>query len=67
MRYLANDHFWFTFFHEAAHLLLHSRKTVFLDGNGYGSAGPKEEEEGEHLGGELSHTSGGVSEVHCEF
>jgi HTH-type transcriptional regulator / antitoxin HigA len=45
MRHLANDHFWFTFFHEAAHLLLHSRKTVFLDGTGYGSAEPKEEEE----------------------
>lgn len=45
MRHMANDHFWFTFFHEAAHLLLHSRKSVFLDGKGYGSAEPKEEEE----------------------
>lgn len=30
MRHKTNDHFWFTFFHEAAHLLLHSRKTVFV-------------------------------------
>jgi len=30
MRHKSNDHFWFTFFHEAAHLLLHSRKTVFV-------------------------------------
>lgn len=45
MRLMANDHFWFTLFHEAAHLLLHSRKTVYLDGKGYGSADPKEEEE----------------------
>jgi HTH-type transcriptional regulator / antitoxin HigA len=45
MRHMANDHFWFTFFHESAHLLLHSRKAVFLDGKGYGSADPKEEEE----------------------
>lgn len=30
-RYRTNDHFWFTFFHEAAHLLLHSRKDVFVD------------------------------------
>jgi HTH-type transcriptional regulator / antitoxin HigA len=44
LRHLANDHFWFTFFHEAAHLLLHSRKTVFLDGKGYGGSGPEEEE-----------------------
>lgn len=28
-----NDKFWFTFFHEAAHILLHSneKKTIFLD------------------------------------
>ncbi len=44
LRHLANDHFWFTFFHEAAHLLLHSRKTVFLDGKGFGGSGPEEEE-----------------------
>jgi len=30
-RYLVNDHFWFTFFHEAAHILLHSKKEVFVD------------------------------------
>jgi HTH-type transcriptional regulator / antitoxin HigA len=45
LRHKANDHFWFTFYHEAAHLLLHSRKSVFLDGNGYSSADPVEEEE----------------------
>lgn len=26
-----NDRFWFTFFHEAAHILLHGKKNVFLD------------------------------------
>lgn len=31
MRHLRNDHFWFTFFHEAAHLLLHSKKEIFVD------------------------------------
>lgn len=30
-RYLTDDHFWFTFFHEAGHLLLHGDK-VFLEG-----------------------------------
>ena len=45
MRHMADDHFWFTFFHEAAHLLLHSRKPVFVDGGGGGSAKPEEEEE----------------------
>ena len=31
LRYKTNDHFWFTLFHEAAHILLHSKKTIFLD------------------------------------
>jgi len=31
-RYLSDDHFWFTFFHEAGHLLLHSKKALFLEG-----------------------------------
>jgi len=30
-RYLADDQFWFTFFHEAGHLLMHSQKAVFLE------------------------------------
>lgn len=33
LRHKSNDHFWFTFFHEAAHLLHHSRKSTFLDGS----------------------------------
>ncbi len=31
-RYLSDDHFWFTFFHEAGHLLLHGEKGFFLEG-----------------------------------
>ncbi|MCK5491737.1 MAG: ImmA/IrrE family metallo-endopeptidase, partial [Candidatus Omnitrophica bacterium] len=31
LRYKMNDHFWFTFFHEAAHILLHGKKEIFLD------------------------------------
>lgn len=30
-RYKSNDHFWFTFFHEAAHILLHGKKVLFVD------------------------------------
>ncbi len=26
-----NDRFWYTFFHEAAHILIHDKKEVFLD------------------------------------
>ena len=28
-RYLSDDHFWFTFFHEAGHLFLHGQKALF--------------------------------------
>ncbi|EMJ91623.1 ImmA/IrrE family metallo-endopeptidase [Leptospira alstonii] len=32
-RYLSNDHFWFTFFHEAGHLLLHSSNSLHVEGS----------------------------------
>jgi HTH-type transcriptional regulator / antitoxin HigA len=41
-RHLSDDHFWFTFFHEAAHLLLHSHTTLFLEGS---KVGGQEEDE----------------------
>lgn len=45
-RHKSDDHFWFTFFHECAHLLLHSRKAIYIDmEKNPGSAGPKEEAE----------------------
>ncbi|MBS1853313.1 MAG: ImmA/IrrE family metallo-endopeptidase [Acidobacteria bacterium] len=31
-RYLSDDQFWFTFFHEAGHLLLHGEQGFFLEG-----------------------------------
>jgi HTH-type transcriptional regulator / antitoxin HigA len=31
-RYLSDDHFWFTFFHEVGHLLLHKKNLTFIDG-----------------------------------
>jgi len=31
-RYLSDDQFWFTFFHEAGHLLLHGAESTFLEG-----------------------------------
>jgi Zn-dependent peptidase ImmA (M78 family)/plasmid maintenance system antidote protein VapI len=31
-RYLSEDHFWFTFFHEAAHVLLHCTDHISVDG-----------------------------------
>lgn len=34
-RYKRNDIFWFTFFHEAGHILLHGKKDIFLEKSGY--------------------------------
>ena len=37
-RHKSDDHLWFSFFHEAAHVLLHSKKAVFVDGATGGTA-----------------------------
>jgi HTH-type transcriptional regulator/antitoxin HigA len=31
LRHKRDDHLWFTFFHEAAHILLHGKKEIFLE------------------------------------
>lgn len=44
-RYGTSDHFWFTFFHEAAHIILHGKKEIFLENvEGTGTDRAKEEE-----------------------
>lgn len=30
-RFKTDDHFWFTFFHEAGHIVLHGKKDIFLE------------------------------------
>lgn len=43
LRHKTNDHFWFTFFHEAAHIVLHSPKALYADDeNGRGDGVEKE-------------------------
>jgi addiction module HigA family antidote len=32
LRYKTDDHLWFTFYHEAGHIMLHGKKQVFLEG-----------------------------------
>ena len=44
-RYKRNDIFWFTFFHEAGHILLHGRKDVFLEITGYRGHDPDMEKQ----------------------
>jgi HTH-type transcriptional regulator / antitoxin HigA len=43
-RFRTNDHFWFTFFHEAAHIILHGKKDIFLE-NVIGTEIDQEKEE----------------------
>jgi HTH-type transcriptional regulator / antitoxin HigA len=42
-RHLTDDHFWFTFFHEAGHVLLHKQDELFIDE--LNAENTKEEEE----------------------
>ncbi|MEN8165226.1 MAG: HigA family addiction module antitoxin [Acidobacteriota bacterium] len=42
LRYQKEDIFWFSFFHEAAHILLHGKREIFVDGKG--SEGDLEQE-----------------------
>lgn len=45
LRYKTADHLWFTFFHEAGHVLLHGKRSAFLDDRSvYDMSGDQEEE-----------------------
>lgn len=47
LRYRSNDHLWFTFFHEAGHILLHGKKDLFIERTDKTSNGLDEEKEAE--------------------
>ncbi len=46
LRYTTDDQFWLTFFHEAGHILLHGKRDVFLETNGYN---PNKEDEADNF------------------
>jgi Zn-dependent peptidase ImmA (M78 family) len=41
-RHKCDDSFWFSFFHEAAHILRHGKRRVFIEGHGVASVAEKE-------------------------
>ena len=43
LRYKSNDHLWFSFFHEAGHILKHGKKAIFLEGTALGLDEDKED------------------------
>lgn len=51
LRHNTNDHLWFTFFHEAGHLLLHGKKLAFVEG--MDGLDPELEEDANRFAGEL--------------
>ncbi|ULB33480.1 ImmA/IrrE family metallo-endopeptidase [Proteiniphilum propionicum] len=48
-RYKRNDVFWFTFFHEAGHILLHGKKDVFLENIEYSDKINEKEQEADEF------------------
>jgi HTH-type transcriptional regulator / antitoxin HigA len=51
LKYKTHDQLWFTFFHEAAHILLHGKRQVFIE---YGITGAtNEEQEANGLAGDI--------------
>ncbi|NQU85434.1 MAG: ImmA/IrrE family metallo-endopeptidase [Mariniphaga sp.] len=53
-RYKKNDSFWFTFFHELGHIILHGKKYISLENVDFAAADPEKEEEAHQFA--VSHT-----------
>lgn len=60
-RYLSDDQFWFTVFHEAGHLLLHSQDGLFLEG--IETANPTAESEADQFARLHLFTETGLNEL----
>lgn len=52
-RYKSNDHFWFTFFHEAGHVILHGKKDVFIEDLNEHDADPLKEIEADNFANKI--------------
>jgi HTH-type transcriptional regulator/antitoxin HigA len=46
--YKQNDRFWFTFFHEAGHILLNGKKYISLENIDFSGADPSKEQDAHH-------------------
>lgn len=44
LRYKTDDHLWFTFFHQIAHVLLHGKTDIWIEDSSSPRGGPKEAE-----------------------
>ncbi|MBC8487642.1 MAG: ImmA/IrrE family metallo-endopeptidase [Bacteroidetes bacterium] len=62
-RYKQNDRFWFTFFHEAGHILLHGKKYISLENINFSEADPEKEREAHDFSEEWTFTKKQEKEV----
>ncbi len=62
-RFKTNDHFWFTFFHEAAHIILHGKKDVFLENVTGATIDLEKEEEANAFAAKQLLTDGQLREI----
>jgi plasmid maintenance system antidote protein VapI len=62
-RYNQNDRFWFTFFHEAGHILLHGKKYISLENIDFSEADPEKEDEANNFAEEWTFTAEQEKEV----
>ncbi|MBE9467940.1 MAG: ImmA/IrrE family metallo-endopeptidase [Bacteroidetes bacterium] len=56
-RYKKNDNFWFTFFHELGHIILHGKKYISLENIDFAAADPEKEEEAHQFAVALTFTN----------
>ena len=52
-RHLSDDHLWFTFYHEAGHLILHGDKLIFVDNLDDDPVSNRDEDEANQFAAEL--------------
>ncbi len=62
-RYNCNDSFWFTFFHEAGHILLDGKKEIFLENLDYSDKDMQKEHEADKFACKWTLTDNEATEV----
>ena len=62
-RFKTNGHFWFTFFHEAAHIILHGKKDIFLENVAGTKMDQEKEEEANAYAAKILLTEGQLQEI----
>jgi len=66
-RYKRNDIFWFTFFHEAGHILKHGKKATFIEGLQHNEESLEKEKEADEVAIEYTLTREHEAEIRSYF